>query len=94
MYRDGANYKNHGEVIMRNPESISLASAIEGIQANLIDEMYFYAHELDLPDLHFPHWSDQYDHSWHEFVSLEQTQESATIERSLSDFLNRVKKQI
>ncbi|QNL47884.1 hypothetical protein H8S90_13755 [Olivibacter sp. SDN3] len=94
MYRDGANYKNHGEVIMYNPENLSVIDATHIIHANLIDEMYFYAYELGVPDLHFSHWNNQYDHSWHEFVSLEETQESATTKQSLSEFLNCLKKQL
>ncbi|MDM8177769.1 hypothetical protein QT327_26040 [Olivibacter sp. 47] len=88
MYRDGANYKNHGEVIISNPDNVSLVEALERLQLCLIDEMYFYAHTLGVPDLHFPHWNDLYDHSWHEFVALEETQEPPTVEWSISDFLN------
>lgn len=94
MYRDGANYKNHGEVIMRNPEKLSLVKATEQIQAKLIDEMYFYAHELGVMDLHFPHWNDKYDHSWHEFVSLDETHELPTTRQSLNEFINSLKKQL
>lgn len=35
MYRDGANYKNHGEVIMLNPDNISLSTAIPNAERSL-----------------------------------------------------------
>ncbi len=93
MYRDAGNCKNHGEVIMPNPDNISLIEAIDRLEANLIDDMYFYAHELEVPDLHFPDWDDAYDHSWHEFVSLEETEEAPTAKRTLKEFLSSLKKQ-
>ena len=80
-------------MIMPNPDNICLAEATQQIETSLIDEMYFYAHELEVPDLHFPHRNDQYDHSWHEFVSLEETAEAPTTKRSLKAFLSSLKKQ-
>jgi hypothetical protein len=90
MYRDGANYKNHGEAIFTNPENIALQEAEKAIKAKLISEKYFYVNEWGLKDLHFEKWDNEIDHTWHEFVELEYTDEPPTDDRTLKEFLEIV----
>ncbi len=94
MYRDGANYKNHGEAIFPNPENIDLQEAEKIIRAKLIDEEWFYVNEWGLKDLHFEKWDNEIDHTWHEFEGLEPTNELPTDARTLKRFLESIPPQI
>ena len=94
LYRDGANYKNHKEVIFSNPQKKPLEQIEQIIRANLIDETWFVANYWNLPDMHFKEYASDpdIDHDWHEFDSAEETQETATEEISIEDFLDQIEK--
>src|SRR3569623_572761 len=74
LYRDGGNYKNWGSVVFANPDNYSLAEAEAIIKRRLIDEEFFYAEEWGLPDLRGDISID--DPTWHEYVSLEFTDDA------------------
>ena len=44
----------------------------------LIDGEYFVAHDVNLPDLYFPSFDPELDHSWHEFICVEKTEDLPT----------------
>lgn len=90
MYRDGANYKNHDEVIFSNPERLSVELIEEAIHQRLIDGEWFYVEKWKLKDLHFPKWDGEIDLLWHEFKSVEYTNEEPTDTRSISEFLKHI----
>ena len=91
MYRDGANYKNHGEVIFNNPNNKSLELVTAIIKTALqFEEPWFYVNEWGLPDLHFDKWDDETDHTFHEFEDVEYTEEPPTDTRSINEFLQRL----
>ncbi|WP_158990426.1 hypothetical protein [Mucilaginibacter sp. L196] len=90
LYRDSANYKNFSSVIFGNPNGISLDALLKLIQAKLIDETWFYVHQWHLPDLHFGTWNNEFDHTWHEFESIEYTSEAPSTEITLMEFINLV----
>ena len=94
LYRDGANYKSHNEVIFSNPEKKSLEEIEQVIKANLIDETWFVAKHWNIPDMHFKEytWDSDLDHNWHEFDSAEETEEMATEEISIEDFIDQIEK--
>lgn len=89
LYRDSGNYKNWGEVIFSNPESISVDFLTENVQSILIDKIYFFAQEALVPDLHFKNYDMALDHGWHEFNSFSETDEAPTDtkSRNVDDFL-------
>jgi hypothetical protein len=91
LYRDGANYKNLKSIIFNNSENITLSTVQNLIQSKLIGGEYFYANHWQLPDLHFGTWDDELDHSFHEFESVEYTEEEANGEIDLSSFINILK---
>jgi len=91
MYRDGANYKNHSEVIFTNPENISLEEAEKIIRQKLIDETWFYVDQWHLKDMHFKTWDNEIDHTWHEFVWLEYTDQPAAQSQTWSEFVAGIK---
>ncbi|MFD2872730.1 hypothetical protein ACFS5N_09640 [Mucilaginibacter ximonensis] len=73
LYRDSSNYKNYGYVIIAAPANKTLEE-IEGIiKAKLIDEQWFYTNEWQVPDLFFDCFNPNTDPKWHEFESIEFT---------------------
>ena len=92
QYRDGANYKNHSFVIFDNPQQIKLDYLQPLIKSKLIDETWFYVDQWQLPDLHFGTWDNEIDHTWHEFESIEYTDETANTALDLIDFIRTIEK--
>ena len=90
LYRDGANYKNFSSVIFDNPDNINIDVLLKIIKPKLIDETWFYVHQWNLPDLHFAKWNNEFDHTWHEFESIEYTSEAPNTEIKLTEFINLV----
>ena len=83
LYRDGGNYKTYGSVVFANPENYSLAELEAAIRARLIDGLWFYTHQWGVPDLHTHPWDNKLDHSFHEFESLEFTEEETDINENI-----------
>ena len=90
LYRDGANYKNFSSVIFDNPDNINIDVLLKIIKLKLIDETWFYVHQWNLPDLYFAKWNNEFDHTWHEFESIEYTSEAPNTEIKLTEFINLV----
>ncbi|MEB0263696.1 MULTISPECIES: hypothetical protein [unclassified Mucilaginibacter] len=88
-YRDDANYKNHSFIIFNNPTNIALAEIEKHILSKLIDDTWFYADKWNVPDLHLGTWDNEIDHTWHEFESVEFTNEIG--EQNITDFLSAVR---
>ncbi|AMR31176.1 hypothetical protein A0256_06930 [Mucilaginibacter sp. PAMC 26640] len=91
LYRDAGNYKNYGSVIFASPSEIDLAALKILIRSKLFDETWFYHHEWQVTDLHFGTWDNELDHTWHEFESIEHTNEAATSGLSLPEFIEVIK---
>ena len=91
MYRDGANYKNHGEVVFANPLNLELSGITAAIQSTLIDGAWFYVKTWNLLDLHFEKWDDEIDHTFHEFESVSYTNAPPTDNRTIEQFLLQIK---
>ena len=89
-YRDSANYKKFGFVIFNNPSNIELTELEMLIKSKLIDETWFYAHEWKLPELFSSFFDFKIDPTWHEFESVEYTDETAL---DLNEFIVAIKKQ-
>jgi len=93
QYRDGANYKNHHEVIFSNKIELPIEEIKTRILNRLISTEFFYADQFGLPDLHFDKWDNEIDHLWHEFIDVEETNEMNTY-GDVSDFLIMIEKKI
>ena len=78
LYRDAGNYKTYGHVVMANLANTTLQQLEADIRAKLIDGVWFYAQEWGVPDLHTHAWDNELDHTFHEFESLEFTDEEVT----------------
>lgn len=75
LYRDGANYKQFGEVIFSNPSAMDLAIVDAQIRKQLIDSEWFYPAKWGLNDLHYFAWDDEIDHQFHEYIGISTTEE-------------------
>ncbi len=87
LYRDGANYKQHHDVVVDGELSL------DGLKSFLVDGMFFIPHDVGLPDLQhcfadqgcgFP--SDD-DHIWHELVAAEPTNDLPAVEIHAADLI-------
>ncbi|MDB5062046.1 MAG: hypothetical protein JWP67_1889 [Mucilaginibacter sp.] len=87
LYRDGANYKNQSSVIFTNPTNVDLSEVETLIHSKLIDDTWFYVDQWKLPDLHFGKWDNEIDHTWHEFESIEHSEDTANSQYSLLEFI-------
>ncbi|MBC3862502.1 hypothetical protein H8K32_10360 [Undibacterium jejuense] len=92
MYRDAGNFKNFGEAYFENPHDLSLESLTEKIKSNLLDDLFFDAYAVGLPELFFEDYDDELDHDWHEFDRLEQVVENNIEDdlQSISDFIEQL----
>lgn len=90
LYRDYANYKNHGYVIFSNRENISLEKIKAEIESKLLDDGLFYAIQWKIPDLHFEKWDNEIDHNFHEFSFVQYVDDVATDIRDIKEFLQQL----
>jgi hypothetical protein len=90
LYRDSANYKNFNSVVFDNPDGISLEVLNKLLKRKLISEEYFYSNEWKIPDMHFGNWDSEIDHGFHQFESIEYTNEVANAPITLSEFMEIV----
>lgn len=91
LYRDKSNYKNYGYVIFAGEACDDLEDLKSIISANLIDSTWFYADDWNLPDLHFDQWNNSDDHNFHEYESIEYTNEPPTTLITLAQFKNQLR---
>lgn len=82
LYRDSSNYKNYGYVVMAAPAGKSLEEIEQIIRSKLIDEQWFYANQWQVPDLFQESFDPCNDPTWHEFASIEFTNEKPGITNS------------
>jgi hypothetical protein len=88
LYRDSANYKDFSSVIFDNPNDIRIDVLLKIIKPKLIDETWFYVDQWNLPDLHFGTWNNEFDHTWHEFESIEYTNEDPNGTSTIAEFIS------
>lgn len=90
MYRCYGNYKNHGHVILSNPEGLTIAEIKSQLSKKLLDDTWFYASRWHLPDLHFKDYDDELDHPFHELEDVEYTDEAVTREETVVEFIGEI----
>jgi hypothetical protein len=86
-YRDAANYKQYGFVILSNPAQFSLEYIIEKLKDSLIDQEYFIPWVCRIPMIHKFPFDPELDHEWYEFDYVEETNEEVTDERTIDMFI-------
>lgn len=92
LYRDAGNFKNWGEIVFSNPHNVSLEKLSAKVKLALLDEMYFDAFAVGVPDRFFDDYDEELDHDWHEFECLEQVDSPPTDrqERTIETFLSKL----
>lgn len=78
LYRDGANYKQYDAAIFSNVSGLSVAAIDAAIKKHLVEGEWFYANKWGLKDLHVYKWDSDIDHEWHEYESVEETEQEVT----------------
>lgn len=90
LYRDSGNYKNYGFLIFSNPDNIDLSELTSLIKSKLFDGTWFYHKEWHLPDLRSAHFDYEIDPTWHEFESVEYTDELINTSKTLTDLMYNI----
>lgn len=93
MYRDAANYKQHGKVIFTNHTHLSIEDVEKRIHSHLHEGEYFIARQVQVQERFFPNVGED-DHPWHEFVKVEETSEAESdpINRDITFFIRDLEK--
>jgi len=86
LYRDAGNYKLFGSLVFSNHDSLSLEYIELTIRENLIEGDYFVPEKWYVPRLSFENYSPEFDHDYHEFESIELTDEIPS-KCDISEFL-------
>lgn len=89
LYRDAGNYKIFDSVIFTNRTGMTIGPIELIVRSNLIDGEYFTPEKWKIPRLRFEGYSPELDHDFHEFESVEETNENSNDE-DISDFLGRI----
>jgi hypothetical protein len=87
LYRDSANYKKFDWVTFNNAPSISIEELETLIRSKLIYGEWFYADQWKLPELFLDTFDFKTDPTWHEFESVEWTNDLPTSPLSLVEFI-------
>lgn len=90
LYRDGGNYKKYHSVIFTNPTNMTLIELSKLIHSKLIDGIWFYANQWSLPDLRGETFNSDTDPTWHEFESINYTDESVTFSYNIGQFIANI----
>ena len=89
LYRDASNYKQFGNIILSNPNNISIDLVTDIVRKNLIDGEFFEAGKWGVPSLFFDTKNED-DHEWHEFENFETTQEPPYSGSAIEDLLDKI----
>ncbi len=92
LYRDTGNYKKFDFVIFANHDNIQLLALETIIKSKLIYDTYFYPTEWKLPEFFTDPIDFRIDPTWHEFESIEYTDETANTLLDLNEFIDVIKK--
>jgi len=92
LYRDSANYKKYGFVIFINPDNTELEDVETLVRSKLIYTEWFYADEWGLPELFFECIDFRVEPTWHEFESLEYTDDPPSQSTSITQFKQLIEK--
>ena len=76
MYRDASNYKQHGEILLSNETLLTVDEVDKQIRSLLSDGLFFIAQQMQVEERFFDVVSED-DHPWHEYVSVEATDDPA-----------------
>ena len=90
LYRDGANYKNWGEVVLRTTTTHELSEIEQRIRDELIDGTNFVAEEIDIPTLYFATRDKTIDHWWHEYSGVSWTDKAPSNPDTIEELIAKL----
>ena len=90
LYRDDGNYKAYDSVIFQNPNRITLDLIREKIKDNLIDREFFIPKNWNIKKLSPTLIIFDDDEVWHEFDSVDETDNNSENMRSIDEFLELI----
>jgi hypothetical protein len=94
LYRDGANFKNWGEIVFANPENFELKEITKKLTTSFLPDKLFIASQVSIPEkfLFLNGKFTKSDHCYHEFDCVETCEEKSndSLGRSISDLLREV----
>lgn len=93
MYRDGANYKQRGEVVFANPGNMPVSLVDHQIRATLFQDNLFIARQVAIPEQFMVESPfDKDDHAWHEYEEVEKSNKPVTDDRSIGHFIEDMRR--
>jgi len=87
LYRDSANYKNFNSIIFENDQSASIEDLESLFKSKLIDGEWFYADQWKVAEIFLGTFDFKIDPTWHEFESVEYSNEPANSTFMLAEFV-------
>ena len=93
LYRDAGNYKKYSSVIFSNRTCLSISDIQSVIRANAVEEEWFIPAKWDIPKLAFETFISSDDHELHEIDSISMTEEKATKEYDIGEFLELISRE-
>lgn len=91
LYRDGSNYKKFNSIIFEDDQSISLEELELLIKSKLIYGEWFYADQWKIPEIFLSTFDFKIDPTWHEFESVEYSDEPDNSTFTLAEFVGILK---
>lgn len=90
LYRDGANYKNWGKIVLTTTSGHELAEIEHRIREQLLDGTNFVAEEVDISTLYFSTRDITVDHWWHEYAGVSWTDKAPSKSESIEELIARL----
>lgn len=96
QYRDAGNNKNYDEIVLNNPSGISAEELLSLFSEAFIEDQphteftHIRPDKIGLPTLYFDSYDSDLDHPLHEVLDISSTNESATLEISIDEIINRM----
>jgi hypothetical protein len=89
LYRDYGNYKTYGFVVFSNPDRVNINVVEVKLAKLLIDSEFFHPSDFKIPFLKHSEfeYDPELDHSWNEFISLEETTDETIDNRTINEFI-------
>jgi hypothetical protein len=93
LYRDGSNYTSWAEIVFGNPNDLSLLYVDKNLRSFFEQDGLFIASRIRIPEvfLYLKGSITEFDHCYHEFFSVESSDEIPTDSRTINTFLGQVK---
>lgn len=87
LYRDGGNYKTWQEVVFTNHSGKTAEQLTDEIKQRLISGQFFDQGRAPIPFEYPDSYDPELDHTWLEFDSFEEVDETPQVKDDVWDFL-------